>query len=352
MQIATKSNLIFIDSSLHRLASCLTANNQAEFYQQISKGLIKGISTKQSLEQVGNKFIALAEYADELRQMDVVEHASQLLIHLPLGNKYQSIGNYYQALCVYREGRFVEARSLFERVVEKAPQAYKAKALLSIAATFYQSQDLHPFLSFCLEANRAATTGNYYDAQTIIKAQRNIALYKSLDGDHYGAVSSLERMFPMVRAMSRWQPYLLHQHLNSFAVELGEVGRIEEAQNVCRITLASPYVIAYPEWRETWQDLALRGYKSRSSIRLKTVIHKNVLNFPEREPSDTPVIKRGRARVLSLEKWRRKMGKEEDIDQMDFNELIVKLLQITACEEASEEKLRKIVKSAIEIMKD
>ena len=350
MQIATKSSLIFIDSSLHRLASCLTANNQAEFYQQISKGLIRGIFTKRSLEQAGNKLIALAEYADELRQMDAVEQTSQLLIHLPLGNKYKSIGSYYHALCVYRKGQFVEARSLFERAAEKAPQAYKARALLSIAATFYQSQDFHPFLSFCLEADRAATRYNYYDAQIIIKAQRNIALYKSLEGDHYGAVTNLERLFPIVRVISRWQPYLFYEHLNSFAVELGEVGRIEEAKNVCRIVLASPYAFAYPEWRETANEIAIRGYKSRSAVPVTQKIPGNLLYLPEREretyrrsPFHQP---RG---ITKLTDWKKKMGKKKpngdeslppDASEKD---LYLRLMELVAQKDLSISELRRVI---------
>src|ERR1051325_4080194 len=61
-------------------------------------------------------------------------------------------------------------------------------------------------------------------------------------------------------------PKVYYDYLNSYTVELTEAGRLEEAQNICRVILASPYAFAYPEWRETEQDLVLRGYKSRSSV--------------------------------------------------------------------------------------
>jgi hypothetical protein len=45
-------------------------------------------------------------------------------------------------------------------------------------------------------------------------------------------------------------------------------------------------------------------------------------------------------------------GEDENVDEMDYNELIVKLLQLTAQEDVSEKKVRKIVKLAIEVMKE
>jgi hypothetical protein len=40
-----------------------------------------------------------------LLQMRAVKDASELLVNLPLGKEYQSIGRYYQALCKYQRGR-------------------------------------------------------------------------------------------------------------------------------------------------------------------------------------------------------------------------------------------------------
>ncbi|HVG17563.1 MAG TPA: hypothetical protein VNI02_00815 [Blastocatellia bacterium] len=42
---------------------------------------------------------------------------------------------------------------------------------------------------------------------------------------------------------------------NSYAVELSEVGRVEEARNVIRNALASPFALVYPECHETARDL-------------------------------------------------------------------------------------------------
>jgi tetratricopeptide (TPR) repeat protein len=258
--------------------------------------------------------------------------------------EYQLIGEYYLGWCAYRNG--IDVQSVFEKVLETS-QTYKTKALWSLAAIESGKGNYEGELKYFAESLKYAT-----DFSTRIDLVRAIAVVKSKEGFPRHALKDLENLIPYLRFA---KPLTRTDCLNSLAFELCEAGRIEEAQNVCRIVLASPFVFAYPEWRETGDGIAIRGYKFRSSVRLKTVIPRNVLNFPEREFSDTshtPIIKRSRGRVISLKKWKRKMEKEEDIDQMDFNELIVKLLQITACEEASEEKLRKVVKSAIEIMKD
>jgi hypothetical protein len=45
-----------------------------------------------------------------------------------------------------------------------------------------------------------------------------------------------------------------------------QIGRIEEARNIIRIPLASPYAAAYPEWRETGDEIALRGWRPSRSL--------------------------------------------------------------------------------------
>lgn len=103
MQTAARSNLFLTEfSSLINVADIKTANKQAEFYQQFVYGLIKGVRTKQALIQAGDRLIALAEHFYQLRQMQVVEQVSQLLISLPLPREYESIANYYRALCIKR----------------------------------------------------------------------------------------------------------------------------------------------------------------------------------------------------------------------------------------------------------
>ena len=84
--------------------------------------------------------------------------------------------------------------------------------------------------------------------------------------DHKQALADLERLFPMVRALSKYYPAFYYEFLNSLAVELGEVGRINEAEAASAIALASPFASAYPEFAETRDELGEKRTSATPSI--------------------------------------------------------------------------------------
>ena len=293
---------------------------------------------------LGETLIHEAETAQAFRQTEKLEALGSILSVI---KEYRLIGQYYIAWCLNRKGQDVE--KLFEKVAEES-SSYRSMALIELATGQARKGDLSLGVSYYTEALKYSK--NPY---TTLLAERSIAAVKGIEGFHKSALRDLEKIAPLLKYS---QPIEKCQYLNSLAIELGEAGRIEEAQEVCKIVLASPFAFAYPEWRETAYDIDLRGYKSRSSVRVIQSFPGNVVSMPKRESSGNPHSAIfGSAPVVSLKGWKKEnMVKEpnddENVDQMDFNELIVKLLQITACEEASEEKLRKVVKSAIKIMKD
>ena len=131
MQTATISNRIFTD------ITSLGPERPSEFYQQLTLSFFKGILTKQALQKIGQKLIALAEHAYSLRQVSVVREVSQLLLTLPLSRSYKSLGHYYHALCLYRSGNLVKSRRLLEGVLEHVPKSFRGRVLISISATYY-----------------------------------------------------------------------------------------------------------------------------------------------------------------------------------------------------------------------
>jgi tetratricopeptide (TPR) repeat protein len=366
MQAAANSNLILTDlSSFKWLAGLQKDISHAAFYQQVLSELIRGAYRKQTFPELGNRLVALADHAYGVGQMRAVEEGSQLLLNLPLGKEYESIGRYYQALCIYRRGRFAEARVLLEQVAGELPLRFTAKALLAVSATYYQSDDLQSFLSLNVEASRAATSSDLRDPQTFVRSQRHIAVLKSIDGDHRGALSDLERLFPLARAFGRWQPYSYYEHLNSLAVELMEAGRLEEARNASKIALASPFAAAYPEWRETREEIELRGYRaSRSVVAFYQanaeatssaagpeggkLVH---LPAPERDDSPSAIElspKTQPARVLSMQEWKKKMPEksnddpqvkhtEEQIREMTTSQRLVRIMNLISNEMSDDE---------------
>ena len=59
------------------------------------------------------------------------------MLALPISRELKAVAQYYQAVCTKRKGDFESARGLLERVVEEATPQYKARALLTIGATYF-----------------------------------------------------------------------------------------------------------------------------------------------------------------------------------------------------------------------
>jgi len=175
-----------------------------------------------------------------------------------------------------------------------------------------------------------------------------VAVISSEDGNHRGALAILENLFSLAHAMRLAQPHVYYDYMNSLAVELGEVGRLEEARNVSGIVLASPYASAYPEWRDTREEIELRGLRaSRSTVAVSQrrreaknlrSIHrrpadvkpvsqnsfeaKNLIRLPVPEHGESLAAVRTSpasepARVLSMQEWTEKMHRRssDDLEQ-------------------------------------
>ena len=331
---------------MKRLAGIQTTSTYGDLYQQLFSGLRKGIYTKHLLLEFAKQVVRIADCAYTIRHTEVLEQAGEILLHLPIPRLYQSVGEYYKAIALRQQGDVVQARTMLERVAEYAPLAYRARAVQYMGSIAHTTGDYQSALPLYIEASRIAASGNWCDPHTTATAQQNIAILKSIDGDRRGALSDLENLYPLVRALGTVEPYKQYHYLNSLSVELSAAGRYEEAGNICQIVLASPYTFAYPEWRETEQDLALRGYKSRSSVRVTQVIHRNVFYLPEPGPAKGPPIKSGRARVLSIEKWKKKMGKEngdQNLDEMSDRDLFMEIMHQTSQGTITRKKLLKFL---------
>jgi hypothetical protein len=118
------------------------------------------------------------------------------------------------------------------------------------------------------------------------------ALVKALEGDHRGALVDLEKMFPLVRMANSQQPYAYYDYLNTLAVELCEARRLEEARRASEIALASPFASAYPEWRETREEIELKGRcLSRSTVAFaqRTPQSANLITLPRASSTSTAI---------------------------------------------------------------
>ena len=269
MQTAASSNLILTDfSSLKRLADLENAISYGGFYQQLASELVKGIHARQFLRALGEELVVLVEHAHAFRQLDALERVSKVLQTAPLPRPYREVGLYYQALCAQRFGRgdLERAARLLEPMTGNSPPSYRIRAMQSLGTNSLHKGDYQTALSLYADAGRFASSSKIYDSYATLGTQKMFAVIKSHYGNHHGAVAVLEDLLPMAYQMRALQPHVYYDYLNSLAVELCEVGRLEEARNISQIVLASPFAPAYPEWSETNDEIARRSRRASRSV--------------------------------------------------------------------------------------
>jgi hypothetical protein len=294
-----------------------------------------------NIVELGKHLTLAAETAQLMRQTDAVREYGLILSNLP-AKEYQLIGQYYLGWYACCSGIDIPA-SVFENIFEHS-KTYKAKSLITLGALAGAKGDLECEMRYHKEALK------HSDLTTSIRIARAIAIIKSKEGFHKSAIRSLESVLPALRFA---QPQVYYNTLNSLAVELGEVGRVEEASYICKVVLASPYTFAHPEWRETGKDIALKAYKCRSTV---PVIHSfldpnNLVRLPAPEPRSPPArTKRGK--VLSYTDWKEKKAKEsisQEFDKMTDKDLVIKIFELAAEDGMTWRKLRRIVDYIIKV---
>jgi tetratricopeptide (TPR) repeat protein len=204
------------------------------------QGLLTGVATYEAL---GNRIVKQIKAAHAFRQVDQVRELARVLINIPI-KEYQLIAWYYLVWCDCREAKY-DIETL-ERIVEQT-NAYKAKALSSRAAIEVFQKNNERAFYFYTEALKASPAVSEY-----IHISRAIAVLKAQEGFHKSALRDMENLIPVIRYA---EPLVYYDFLNSYTIELGETGRMYEASNISRVVLSSPFIHAYPEWRETAQDL-------------------------------------------------------------------------------------------------
>jgi tetratricopeptide (TPR) repeat protein len=100
---------------------------------------IGGIS---SYQQLGNRLIHLAEQAYAFCQFDRVREYGQILSNIPIKN-YQAIGHYFLAVAANSKGNGDQdkAKRLFELAIDKAPDIFKVRSILSLGALSFNRGD-------------------------------------------------------------------------------------------------------------------------------------------------------------------------------------------------------------------
>ena len=191
---------------------------------------------------------------------------------------------------------------MFEKVASDGPLAYRAEAMISLSAISWANEQPGETIRYCLEA---AKVGNF---NATIKGLEGIAVLKGREGYHRSALNDLEKLYPMFRYAS---PYTYFDYMNSYAVELCNVGRLEEAKNISTLVCSSPFAPYDTEWHNTSSEINQKLYKSRSSVTVPTPqrlsevkkpeVLSNVIEFPKREaPADDIIAELSKFESVNL----------------------------------------------------
>ncbi|HVG20436.1 MAG TPA: hypothetical protein VNI02_15410 [Blastocatellia bacterium] len=266
--------------------------------------------------------------------------AAQILLNLPL-KEYQAIGQYYLGWLEFMKGG--AAKKILEQAAEHSPAEFRALAMLSLAAIEAREQDYASELRWLSESLKLSPS---------IEALRGIAIVKAKEGYHRISLKELEGLMPLARFSERLHYY---DFLNSYAVQLGKVGRTEEALNISRLVLASPFAYAYPEWQDTTNDL--RGSRrSFVAVHSPQDIPHNVVIMPVVEHGGEPSLAESKpARVLDLQEWKNKMGKgknghgEKPGGELNGQAMLMRIMQVYINNNTTDEQRRKIYDYALRI---
>ncbi|MEK6303586.1 MAG: tetratricopeptide repeat protein [Acidobacteriota bacterium] len=240
-------------------------SNQGLVHHIVANHLIRTVGSQELFLKLTNEVIQFAEQAYLRRDLDSLEEASQMLVNLPVEAARQ-IGLYYYALAVKRRGDLDQAQTLFEAVADNASIAYRARAIQGLGANYLSKGQLDEALRFQLEALRMSSDKDAHGLQTMLMAHWDIAIVRSLAGDHKGSLGCFEKLWPLVCQIAKRQPFYVYKYHNALAVELSETGRIEEAKAASKIALASPFASAYPEWIQTRDDLNEKDASAAHSV--------------------------------------------------------------------------------------
>jgi hypothetical protein len=258
------NNLGFICVSSMGLGSVRTPLSLRELLGASASGVLQHLSSRASerdIRELGRQLTALARRANLDRRSDTVESIAQILLALPLPPEFHSLADFYRAYADFERAwadrprvDIQGSRAIFSRIAEQGIRGVRERAMLAVGASYLPTGDLSEAARSFLDAADAARE---VDFVAHIQALWNLAIVRSVDGDHRGALHDLEGLHPLIRSLSSQYPTQYYDFLNSLAVELSAVGRNQEAKHIMGNLLASPAAARYPTWRETAEEIAV-----------------------------------------------------------------------------------------------
>jgi len=305
MQTVAKSNLVLMSSfSFKRVAGPARRPSAAALYQAITLKLTNVNYTSRNLLELASSLTSAADYAYDIRRLDLVAGASHLMLALSFSRQFEIAGQFYEALSLNQFGRgnSAQADAVFQKIADGDHSRQRSRALLALGSNSLAARENKTAIFHYREIIRMMKYDRVFDPATLYFTHRMNAVVKAAEDDHRGALSDLEKLSPLVRSASVQQPYAYYDYLNALAVELTAAGRLQEAKNAARIALASPFAHAYPEWRDTLDDIEhreLRASRSTIAVTKTEPTETNLTTLPTRSRESAMTTPDGQSRPVA-----------------------------------------------------
>ena len=236
---AKKNNLVLNGASSFRELTALT-------------GSLTVLQSQSALNATGLELVELARQAWTTRHVDLLDQTVKAILALPLDPRVQNVARYYNAYALRRAGVPSETKVVLDNLIDAALPQHRPRIVLALGNCHLATGDVVSSTNLYLEAARIAADT---DPLSRCSAIRDLALVRSIRGDHKGSLADLERLFPVMRSLATSYPDDYRYYLNNLAYELGQVGRIDEAKAAINVALRSPNAHRFPDWAETAQEL-------------------------------------------------------------------------------------------------
>jgi len=219
------------------------------------KRFLTALSSTAKLERAQlYQLVQFAEASYYLRDVES-QHEIGLLLQ-SFGYPFSQVGKYYESIYLFRSGQYDKARELLECVADSAPARYRSKALLSLAAVAERIGQFEESLRLRLQISCID------DPVRLLEVQYTLAARRGTEGEHRGALRDLERFLPLAQIIGRHRHPAYFTFLNSYALELSESGRTDEALQAMNVIAATPFINRYPECQDTLSDILSKQKRS------------------------------------------------------------------------------------------
>lgn len=249
-----QTTLLIISDTSDGFDSLVLPQTYKRYARLIAGALRRELNSQRDWEILGRTLVTICHYAKASRHIDVLREVSGFLVSLPVREHMRAIGLYHQAEVLLRTGETDAARVAFEKLATHPQFPWKSRAVASAGTCYFYQGNFETAIGLYIEAQRAAekTDG---DLLTLMESQRMIGAIWNIQGDHDIALKSLESLDPLVDHVAKIHPAIRYDYLNSRAVRLMGLNRLDEAEQLNRITLASPLPKEFFPFHETRDEI-------------------------------------------------------------------------------------------------